>query len=269
MERIGLADALDEGLGRRRNRVDPLRLLQRGDIGLRDFVDPVGRRQAVEQALAHDCEHLAGVLLHRRDRLGVAIIVLGQVLDKGAQLPRAVEIDIVLEVGDDDAGARAARQGVEQALKRADRQVAERGRADRLALRHLKIARQLVEQDQDGLVAEHGDPFVDAGRLRTVAPERRHDVAAPELLGDVAPQQGVRVLVAVEDDDLGRAEVGAACELRHDLATQGGIGREQPKRDQAVRLAAAHRLRQIERAVLALAGQPLEAAPDQELQAPP
>jgi hypothetical protein len=37
---------------------------------------------------------------------------------------------------------------------------------------------------------------------------------------------------------------------------------EQPKRDQAVGLAATHGLRQIERAVLALTGQALEAAPD-------
>ena len=52
----------------------------------------------------------------------------------------------------------------------------------------------------------------------------------------------------------------------HDLATQGGISREQPERDQAVRLATAHGLREIERAVLALAGQPLETAPDQQVQ---
>ena len=151
VERVGLADALDEGLGRGRDGIDPLRLLERRDIGLRDFVDAVLRRQAVEQALADDGEHLAGVLLHRRDRLGVAVVVLGQVLDQGAELARAVEIDIVLEVGDDDAGARAAWQRIEQPLQRADREIAERRRADRFALRHLEVARQFVEQDQDRL----------------------------------------------------------------------------------------------------------------------
>ena len=58
-----------------------------------------------------------------------------------------------------------------------------------------------------------------------------------------------------------------ACDLRDDLATQGGISRQQPKSDQAVRLTAAHGLRQIECAVVAFAGQPLEASPDQEVQA--
>ena len=73
-----------------------------------------------------------------------------------------VEVDVVLQVRHDDAGALASRQGVEQALQRADRQLAKRRRADRLALRHLQVGRQLVEQDQDRLVAEHGHPLVDA-----------------------------------------------------------------------------------------------------------
>ena len=61
-----------------------------------------------------------------------------------------------------------------------------------------------------------------------------------------------------------RGEILSA--LRHDLTTQGGISREQPERDQAVRLAAAHGLREIECAVLALTSEPLKAAPDQEVQ---
>src|ERR1700674_667785 len=59
-------------------------------IGLRYLINPIGRRQAIEQTLADNREHLAGVLLHWRDRLSVAIVVLRQVLNKGAQLPRAV-----------------------------------------------------------------------------------------------------------------------------------------------------------------------------------
>ncbi len=58
----------------------------------------------------------------------------------------------------------------------------------------------------------------------------------------------------------------AGWRVRQNFLAQGGISREQPERDQAVRLAAAHRLGEIEGAVIGLAGQPLEAAPDQEFQ---
>ena len=71
--------------------------------------------------------------------------------------------------------------------------------------------------------------------------------------------------MAVEDDDFGRAEVVRAGQLGRDFTTEGGVGGEQSERDQAVRLAAAHRLGEVERAVLALSGKPLEAALDQKL----
>jgi hypothetical protein len=72
--------------------------------------------------------------------------------------------------------------------------------------------------------------------------------------------------VAVENDNLRRTELDGACEFRHDLMTQSGISRQQPERNLAMRFAATHSLRQIERAVLAFARQPLEAAPNQQLQ---
>ena len=55
--------------------------------------------------------------------------------------------------------------------------------------------------------------------------------------------------------------------LGDDFAAKAGVRGEQSERDQAVRLAAAHRLGEIERAVLGLAGQPVEAAPDQTFEA--
>jgi hypothetical protein len=131
----------------------------------------------------------------------------------------------------------------------------------------LKIARQLVEQNQDRLVAENSNPLIDAWRFRPVTPERGHDVATPKLVGDEAPEKRLRVLVAVENDNFGRTELGSTRRFRHDLPTQGGVRSEQPERNQAVRLTTAHGLRQIERAISALAGQSLEAAPDQEIEA--
>jgi len=182
-------------------------------------------------------------------------------------LGRAVEIDVVLEVGDHHAGARAAWKGVQQPFQRADGQVAERGRADRLALGHLEVARHLVEEDQDRVSAKDFGPFIDAGGLGAVAPEGRHDVGLPELLGDVTPEQGVGVLEAAEDHHLGGAELAAAGDRRGDLPTQGGVLGDQAERDQAVGLAAAHGLGEVEGAILRAAGQPIEPAPDQQLEA--
>jgi hypothetical protein len=62
------------------------------------------------------------------------------------------------------------------------------------------------------------------------------------------------------------AELGAPRVRRYDLSTQSGISREQPKGNQAVRLAAAHGQGEIERAVFAFSGKPLKPAPDQKLQ---
>ena len=78
VERVRLTDALDEGLRRRGDRVDALRLLERVHVGLGDLVDAVLPRQPVEQALADDREDLACVLLHRGDGLRVLVVVLGR-----------------------------------------------------------------------------------------------------------------------------------------------------------------------------------------------
>ena len=55
--------------------------------------------------------------------------------------------------------------GVEQSFERADGEITQRGGANGLALSHLQIARQFVQQDQDRLVTQNGYPFVDPWRL--------------------------------------------------------------------------------------------------------
>ena len=61
----------------------------------------------IEQPLADDFIHLTAILLHRRDRLRVSVVMLGKIFDQRSQLARSVEIDIILELGDDDASAGA------------------------------------------------------------------------------------------------------------------------------------------------------------------
>jgi hypothetical protein len=135
-----------------------------------------------------------------------------------------------------------------------------------LPLGHLEVAGQFVKENQHRLVAEHGDPFVDSRRLRTAPPKRGHDVTTFKLFSDVAPQQRLRVLVAVENHDLGRAKVRAGRELRRYLTPQGGVGCEQPKSDQAMGLTSTHGLGQIEGAVVALTRKSVEPASNQEVQ---
>jgi len=83
VEGISLPDPLDEGLRRGGDGVHPLGLLQRFHVGLGNLVDPALRGKAVEQALADDLEHLAGVLLDRGDGLGVAVVVLREAFNQG------------------------------------------------------------------------------------------------------------------------------------------------------------------------------------------
>lgn len=233
MEGVGLADAGQEGLGRGRDGVHPLGLFQRGHVGLAYLVDARGVGQAVEQPFANDLEHLSGVLLHGGDGGRIAVVVFGQRLAQRAQLAGPLQIDVVLQVGDDNAGARQLSQGVQQPLQGADGQVAKRGATDRLPLRHLQIARQLVEQDQHRLVPpDRRDPVVHAGRLGPDPPEPGHGLGAPQRLGHIAPQQVGGVLVAVEHHHLGGPERRLGGEIgRHPPPSAGSAA----KRPRAIR----------------------------------
>ena len=216
----------------------------------------------IEEPLADDFIHLAAVLLNRRNRLCVSVILLGKVVDQRLQLARSVEIDIVLEVRDDDAGAGATRQRIEQPFERSDREVSKGRIADRLALGHLQIARQLVEKNEHRLVAERSNPFIDTGCAGSIAPERRHHLALAELLADKPPQEVLRILVAVEYDNFRDAEFGSGPYSRDHLAAQLRIRREQSERDEAMGLTSAHRLGEIEGSVVAPSCEPFEAPLD-------
>src|SRR4051812_6028669 len=71
----------------------------------------------------------------------------------------------------------------------------------------------------------------------------------------------------VKDHDLGRTELVASSDSWNHLPAKSRVGREEAERDQAMRLAAAHCLGEIEGTVLRLTGQAVKTALDQELQA--
>lgn len=133
-----------------------------------------------------------------------------QAFDQRPKLPRAVEIDVVLQIVDNDACWRTARERVEEPFQCADRKVAECRVSNRLALSHLEVAGELIEQDQHLVIAKHCGPFVYTGRSGAIAPKRSHDIALTKLLGDITPEKAFGVLMTVEDHDLGRFEFGAA-----------------------------------------------------------
>ena len=133
---------------------------------------------------------------------------------------------------------------------------------NRFALRHLQIARQFIEEDQNRLVAECSNPLIDAGCPGAVAPERRHHLALTEPLPDEPPQEARRILMAIENNNLRDTELGSGAYPRDLLAAQVRVRREQPEGYEAVRLTSTHRLGQIEGPVVAAPGKPFEAPLD-------
>jgi hypothetical protein len=77
----------------------------------------------------------------------------------------------------------------------------------------------------------------------------------------------LRILVAVEYDNFRDAELGSGPYSRDHLAAQLRVRREQSERYEAMGLAAAHRLREIEGSVVAPSREPFEASLDQPFQA--
>lgn len=129
----------------------------------------------------------------------------------------------------------------EEALQRPERDVGKVRRADGVGLRHLEVARQLVEHNQGRLVTDQVDPIA-GQRLRAVLPELRETSRLADLLGDVAPQELIRAVMSVEDGGSDRLEPAEGMERRSDALPDGGVFREQAEGDQRVRLATAHRL---------------------------
>ena len=74
-----------------------------------------------------------------------------------------------------------------------------------------------------GSVPSTSTHSIHAWGLRTVAPERRHDLWAAQFFGKIAPEEGFRVLMAVEYDDLGAAEVIAAGDVWDNFAAKAGV----------------------------------------------
>ena len=110
------------------------------------------------------------------------------------------------EVGDDDADVLLLARRREQVGEGAGGDVGDRAVAHLLRVEVVEVRRHLVEQDEDGLVAlEELEPVLLVRRLGTAGPERLELIALAKLVGDLAPEEVVRVVAAVERRDVGRA----------------------------------------------------------------
>src|SRR5260370_35258781 len=154
-----------------------------------------------------------------------------KVFKQRPELARSVEIDIGREICDDHASSRAAWQRIEQPFERPDREVSKGRISNRLTLGHLKIARQFVEKDQNRFVAKDRNPLIDTRCPGSVAPERRHHLAMAELLGNEPPQEMLRILVAIENDNVRDAELRASRYSWDHFGTQLRGSRQQPERN--------------------------------------
>ena len=122
--------------------------------------------------------------------------------------------------------------------------------ANRLGLGVLEVRRQFVQQDEQRLAAEQVFPCLLARRLkrRVVVLEL---LLLAQLVCDRAPDAERRVaLAARKADDADFPKPRVLVVLAHDPAAHVRVLREQTERDHVVRLAAAHRLREQERALL-------------------
>ena len=106
------------------------------------------------------------------------------------------------EVGDDDADVLLLAGCREQVREGARGDVGDRAVANLLRVEVVEVGRHLVEQDENGLVAvEELEPVLLVRRLGTAGPERLELIALAELIGDLAPEEVVRIVATVERRD--------------------------------------------------------------------
>ena len=259
MERIRLDDPARELLGRRVRHVHLLRLAHRLRVALRDRLDVRVVGEGLEEARAENLVELVrvhpdGLQVHRR-AAGLALEVPQSAGDPlaarrvGRREIRHDEADVAQLVppdGDQEVGER--RRGDHREIGVAD---ALRGGVD-------EVRRQLVQHDDERIALEQVHPrrLARSGERRIVRAEL---LPLAELLRDRPPDaEGGVALAARERYDPNRTDVIRGVEVAHDLGPELRMPREQAERQQIVRLAAAHRLRQLEDALRGPALQPAE-----------
>lgn len=128
----------------------------------------------------------------------------------------------------------------------------------------MEVWGHLVEKDQDRPVArEELEPVPFVGGLGSALPETPEPFRFPQLHGDLAPEEVVWAVAAVEGGHSGRVEFVDVGDLWAIAATQLGVTREEAEADQKVGFTATHGLLEMEGGLGRGPGQPREPLGDQ------
>lgn len=229
------------------------------DLGL------VGDR--LEETFAQNVVDLVGGEVNRRD---VALLA--------AQLGTGVFERPVDELGTRVVGGGKVRDhnadvlflacSGQQVRKRAGRDVGDRAVADLLGVQVVEVRRHLIEENKNRLVAlEELEPVLLVRCLGTTRPESPKLIALVELIGDLAPEEVIGVVAAIECGNgsgfkCRRVSSSAAvC-----LAEPCGLS-EEAEANEKVSLTAAHGLFEVEHGLCRSAGEAGDALADQVLHA--
>src|SRR5690606_3346420 len=150
-------------------------------------------------------------------------------------------------IRDNDADVPLLARSREQVREGASCDVGYGAVAHFLRVEVVEVRRHLVEKNQDPLVAsEKLDPILLIRCLRTRRPGRAELLTLAQLLSELAPEEGVRAVAAVEGRD--RRSLGGAGmrNVRQVLRPQRRVLCQQTETDEQMGLAAAHRLLEVE-----------------------
>ena len=214
VERVGRGDLVGDRLGTAVGGLGLGGFFQLAAEGVGDVVDLglVGER--LEETLAQDVVDLVGGEIDRRDVALLAAELGARIVERAIDEPGAGVVGR-REVGDDDADVLLLARRRQQIGEGAGGDVGDRAVAHLLGVEVVEVGRHLVEQDEDRLVAlEQLEPVLLVRRLRPAGPERLELIALAELVGDLAPEEVVGVVAAVEGGDAARCESDrrAACQ---------------------------------------------------------
>ena len=260
MEGVGRVHAQAKLLRRLVGDVHLPGVADRAGVSLRHLADLRFGAPTAEKLAAQDVVELVGVHPHRLDGERAAVGLLLEVGQHAAQLCTAALVG-GLQVSDDqaDPAARLLADGHQQVGKRSCGHMGQVRVADRLGAGVFEVGRQFVEEDQHRAAGQQVLPRLLPRRLqgRVAVPEV---LPRLQLFGQCAPNAERRIrLAAGEADHRHRSQrrVGGI-EASHDLLPELWMPRQQAQHQQVVRLAAAHRLLQLEDPLARLALQASE-----------
>ena len=255
VERVALGDGAGE---RGRILVGELRLaglLEGFGVGLADRPAVVLPRQRLEHPLAEDVVELVPPQPDRLQPHRVPVRLRLQVAQHALDVPAGVRVGGPGEVGQHQAGVRGQPplHRPDEVRHGGDRHPREVRVADLRGVGVVDVGRQLVDQDERRLVAQQVPPGRRPGGLqrRVVVGQ---NLASAQPLRDHAPEAERAVPLGVpagEGNHPHRRQVGGGADFLRNFAPQVGPARQQPERDEAVRLPPAHGLPQEEHPLVA------------------